>query len=706
MASRAVHRLRVLAGAALLATSPPRGLAQTPPATPLPPTVGRVVDAATGEPIAGAVLRHGGAVATTDAHGAFRLGGGTAAAIDVTRLGYAPRRVSVPASPGDTLLILLVALPRSLETTIVTAARREQKLKDAVVSTEVIGRREIEASGATDVAAALAGQTGIQLDGGVPSGAGVLLQGLGSRRVLVLVDGQPLVGRVNGTLDLSRLPTGMVERIEIVKGPQSALYGSEAMGGVINLITRRPARRGLEAELDLTGGSHRRRDASLAALGRFADVDVGFDAGHREVGLVPGRDGDAGTIARRWDVAPRGAWRVGKRTILDASSMAVLERQRYRLGQLYNHADNTQLGARAGYSRRLGMSGSRVGATLYHSRFEHRFRRSTTPEPVSGTGERDVQTLSKLDLGGSARIVGAWIDGGVEMRHEAIEAERVQGGHRRSSSLEPFVQGTWIIGRASIVPGVRASWSTQWRGSAVTPRLAALWRPIAPLGLRASVSGGYRAPDFKELYLEFVNAAAGYAVRGNPDLTPERSINVSAGAEWRTDRFEARVSGFHNRFTDFIETVEVGPGEYSYRNIEAGRTAGIDVDGAIAGGWWRIEPGYAWLRARDEAGRPLLGRPSHSARVSAAVSAASGPRLSVAVIATGAAPIARDSGGAARWRDRYVRLDTRIAQEVRSRFELVVAAENLLDQRLGEDWPGFTGRLISVTVRWKPGSEE
>jgi outer membrane receptor for ferrienterochelin and colicins len=118
---------------------------------------------------------------------------------------------------------------------IVTAARREQRLADAVVETELITTRDLQ-RGQSDLASILTDRVGIQLDGGVPSGTGVQLRGFGSRRVLVLLDGQPLVGRVNGTMDLARLPVSGIERIEIVKGPQSTLYGTDAIGGVINVI--------------------------------------------------------------------------------------------------------------------------------------------------------------------------------------------------------------------------------------------------------------------------------------------------------------------------------------------------------------------------------------------------------------------------------------------------------------------------------------
>src|SRR5687768_17706765 len=139
------------------------------------------------------------------------------------------------------------SVAQRLERVVVTSSRRAQRLKDSPVSVEVIPREEIRRSGASDLASLLVERAGIDLQGGHPAGEGVMLQGIGSERVLILLDGQPLAGRISGVFDVSRIPTAMVERVEVVKGPQSTLYGTEAMGGVVNIITRTPGRDALGA---------------------------------------------------------------------------------------------------------------------------------------------------------------------------------------------------------------------------------------------------------------------------------------------------------------------------------------------------------------------------------------------------------------------------------------------------------------------------
>ena len=132
------------------------------------------------------------------------------------------RRDSVHADSASTA--------RALDAMVVTASRRLQRVSDAPVTTEVISRVEIERSGAQDLNALLTQYVGVQPEPSVAGSGGVQIEGMSSQHVLLLVDGQPIVGRIDGELDLSRVPAWMVDHVEVIKGPLSTLYGSSAMG--------------------------------------------------------------------------------------------------------------------------------------------------------------------------------------------------------------------------------------------------------------------------------------------------------------------------------------------------------------------------------------------------------------------------------------------------------------------------------------------
>jgi outer membrane receptor for ferrienterochelin and colicins len=668
---------------------------------------GRVLDAVTGAPIAGAavVLAGRDGAATSGVDGRWAIGGvrgGEFVAV-VTRAGFASRTVRGRVPVAAELLVALTPEALKLDALVVTASRRVQRLADVPVTTELITRGEIEQTGASDLASALVERTGIQLEGGTPAGAGVILEGFGSERVLVLLDGQPLVGRISGQFDLSRIPTSIVQRVEVVKGPQSSLYGSEAMGGVVNVITRRPERGVWGAGADVTAGTQGRADADATLSGSAGPLAYTVQGGRRTTRLTPGQAAETGALSERWDGSTRLAWSPRPSLEVGASGLMLRERQRWQSGQLYHFADNVQRSARL--EAAWTAPASRLGATLYLTDFDHLSRQATAPAPVDGDGDHEVQRLLEGEILYNLARGEQALDVGIEAKRETTASDRVEGHDRTLHSLEPFAQATWTVGRASIVPGMRLAWSEQW-GTHWTPRLAALYRPVPALGLRASVGRGYRAPAFKELYLDFLNTGAGfsYTVRGNPDLTPESSTNLTASAEWAEGPVYLRAQGFYNRFDDFIETRLVGDSSgvtvYSYGNVARGFTRGVELEGGFVHGGFRAEAGYSRTRARDTGtGQPLLGLSPHTARLSLENPLGLGVRGALTGLYTGPTPVTVTEAGTIAERDGFLRLDLRLTRPIREGVRVTAGVKNLFDTDPG-DWPGFAGRHLYLGLSW------
>jgi outer membrane receptor for ferrienterochelin and colicins len=690
--------------AVLLLAAPAVGVAQAGA-----PLSGRVVDAGSGAPVAGAEVRLSGprmAVVLSGRDGVWRVDSVPPGEyrIRVTHPGFAARSVELllPADPGA-LELTLRPRPVPLDAVVVTAARRAQQLAEAVVATELIPRREIEASGASDLAAVLIERTGIQLQGGHPTGAGVMLQGLGAERVLVLIDGQPFVGRIAGRIDLSRIPTALIERVEVVRGPQSTLYGSDAMGGVINVITRRPTGAGWGAGAEVTGGTRGRIDAAVRGTATMGPFASSLDLGRRTVSLTPGVASGSGALTERWDVLAGTRWAPDTSASIAASVLLLDERQRWGSGQLFRFVDNRQWSARLAGEWTLGRH--RLQPALYLTEFHNLFRRALAPRPVAGTGQREVQRLWEVETLYGVSIGRFEVDGGVELRREAIASARVAGRDRTSHTVEPFVQTTWTAGALSLVPGARLSWSEQW-GMHWTPRLAALLRPHHGVALRASFGRGYRAPSFKELHMEHLNHTATlvYAVRGNPDLQPESSTNFSAGAEWVGDRLYLRGQLFDNRFERFIETRLAGDSGgvvlFTYGNVQDGTTRGLEVETGATWGGFRVEGGYGYLHAvlRDT-GLPLLGRPAHSGRLSITHELRSGLRAGLSGVYTGRTPVRRTAGEMLE-RPGFLRFDFRIAHSLPHDLDVAIGVDNVLDTRPGH-WPGYAGRHLYLRLGWR-----
>lgn len=669
---------------------------------------GRVLEAGSGAPVAGATVRvgdTGDVPVISAADGRWQVGRLSPGEhrVSVQHLGHTARTLTVRVPTDHELVISLTPEALPLDAVVVTASRRMQRLADVPVTTELVTRREIEQTGASDLASVLTERTGVQLEGGHPTGAGVMLQGLGSERVLVLVDGQPFIGRISGQIDLSRLPSSMIERVEVVKGPQSTLYGTEAMGGVINVITREAPGRGWSAGAQLTAGTNGRVEAAGNARGNTGTLSYAADLGHRAVDLAPGVSGGAGAGAERWDGLAKVRWMPDSSLAVEASVLALDERQNWGVGQLFHFADNREWSTRmgAGWSRGV----HRLAPTLYFTEFDHLSRRSLSPSPVAGTGQREVQRLGEAELLYSGQFGPHVLDAGLELRRETIRSDRVQDRERGLYTLDPFVQAAVAGDHWSVVPGVRVSWSEQW-GTYWTPRLAALYRPLAPLALRASVGRGYRAPAFKELFLEFLNVGStvAYAVRGNPELVPETSTNLTMGAEWTGSRVYMRGQLFHNRLEDFIETRLVGDSSgvtlYTYGNIADGTTQGLELEAGTTLGGARAEVGYSYLRAENRnSSEPLLGRPTHSGRISLVQTLPLSLRTSFTGIYTGSTPVRRTDAGI-ETRDSFLRFDLRMARSLPRGLEVTLGADNLLDTQPG-DWPGYAGRHLYLGLGWR-----
>ena len=331
---------------------------------------------------------------------------------------------------------------------------------------------------------------------------------------------------------------------------------------------------------------------------------------------------------------------------------------------------------------------------------------SDTPTPSSDSGARDLQELTKLDLLYSGELRWTTIDAGLELKRERLTADRLKDAKSRSlDAIEPYLQLTIGRGPFTVVPGVRMSWNEEW-GRTATPRLAALYRPLPSLAIRASVARGFRAPGFKELYLDYANPQAGYAVHGNPDLRPESSVNTMLGVEWAGHNLYARATGFHNDFRNFIETfmLDGQPGVFSYGNIASGRTDGVELETGVTAGRARIEAGYAFLSTRDDAtGQELLGRPRHSGRLSLGYAVWRGFDASVAGTISGRTPTQRDrDGNISESRRTFPRVDFHARQAVMDGVSVALNVDNILDEEMGDTWPGFTGRMVSVGLTWQP----
>jgi outer membrane receptor for ferrienterochelin and colicins len=538
------------------------------------------------------------------------------------------------------------------EVEIVSASRQDELRQTLNTNVSVLSRRQIADSGSQTVAEMLREVPGVVSRRGSESAgpAGEQIQGIDSRQVLVLLDGQPLLGArgiKRGVINLDRQSTGRLEQIEVVKGAASALYGSDAIGGVINLITR-DATAPLETSGEVSGGSLGERNA-VAEIGvRRGRTAALFSAEHHEhdgFDLTPSTFDTTGAPFRRVDLMARLRFKANDSLSFSALGTGydnhTTGRSNGELGPQQDEIDESTLNVNV-QADWLPRAATAVQARVYAARFDEASAGLLATGRPLEPGELDERLL-KVD-GSVSHIVGSrqQLQGGLEYwqdEYSGINRLRNDAGEEASMATA-WLQHRLNVGRVATTVGLRGDSHSQF-GSAVSPKIAANAQLGAGLSVRASYGRGFRAPDIGQLYYRFLNPSSIYQVIGNPNLLPEYANSVQLGAEYATPARRARFgfNVFRNDVRDLIESVSLGfaatPAQvsaifaregldptfrpvagrllFTYKNINDAVTSGAEIDGEFA-----VTPAlslagaYTYLDARDDANdRPLTGRHRH-----------------------------------------------------------------------------------------------
>ena len=647
------------------------------------------------------------------------------------------------------------------EEIVVTATRSPGRLEDSPVATEVLTRDELVASGADTLAEVLEHQPGLQLTRSF-RGATVRMNGLDTDYVLILVDGQPVQGRVGGGIDLSRFPIDRIESVEIVRGAASALYGADAIGGVINIRTRR-AESGVLATARVSGGAMAGADTQ-AVLTRFPGaIPLSYRSGGEPLATVDSSAAVSVGLGRvgSWSLAsiqstPALSGAGGEATVMDGQATGTFsERVDFKVN------DDHRWTSQVAYTRRrqAGIQTSGSGAVIDSASSTEFVEAAIGPDILFGTKGRLTTNLawsgfsdqafidqrmgtaldkyeSTYDRATELDVVGTVLPtekhaltSGVELRHEVLETDRLSIPQVDRQRASVFLQDVWEVIPSSgsqqllAVGGIRYDRDSLF-GDAWSPRVALRWDPTQDLVLRASAGRGFRAPPFKDLYLSFVNLGVGYRVDGNPELEPERAWNESMSLAWSpTDQVDFDISAQRTDLTNMIGTTVVedgssgGPVRYSYINVSQAWTQGIDS--AIS---WDVLEQLALrahgslLQTRDVAlDRPLQGRAPATAGVGTRVQSPSERiRFDADYFWQAPLPYFIDINGdeqeetveAPAWHQ----IDARVEVQASACCAINLGAENLLDT--GDQTYSFTrprrlylGLVASAATRGKGGSD-
>ncbi len=538
----------------------------------------------------------------------------------------------------------------SLPEIVVTGTGTEHLLKDAPVQTEVITRKMLDNYAGKSLEDILGGLTASFAFNQDDMGSQMQLGGLSNSYILVLIDGKRIHGDVGGQNDLSLIDPQNIEKIEIVKGASSALYGSDAIAGVVNIITRKRHDPGILVENTTRLGSYgdvRQHNGVALNYGRvssYTNFQLQHSDGwqntaveHTQGSEPPITDSRNKTVNRHtnWQVSERLSYRPTDRLELYADGSTYWKRI-YRVSGRHPHYDVKTWdmeyhNGSASVGGKLKLSGSnQIWLDVDWNRHAYYYYYTATTlvedyDKSAGTiyypyypylpGQKELQSDQQRTM---ATLKGVFalprdnrLSAGVEYRYDWLKAPtRVAGGKASDWTAAVYVQDeynpwSWL----NLTAGLRLNYNRQF-GVKVTPKLSAMWRAGQAWRVRATWSQGFKTPAIRELFYRYVRQMSGtYLYLGNTELRPQSSNYWSVSGEYSWAGLSVSVTGYYNKVKDMIALVTIpnyqAPAELiaqydpvktrQYQNIEDARTCGIDVNVRYSWREFTVGLGYSWL---------------------------------------------------------------------------------------------------------------
>lgn len=495
--------------------------------------------------------------------------------IEVSYIGYIPQTRIIKPNKLTEIDFHLREKEVDLGMVVITGTRTPKLLKNTPIITKVITERDIKKVDATHIGELLQSELpGIEFSYSMNQQISLNMQGFGGNSVLFLVDGERLAGETLDNIDYRRLNLDNVERIEIIKGAASTLYGSSAEGGVVNIISK-------ESEEPWTVNLNTRFCAHNA---QRHGGSVGFNAGNfssmtnvqhtTEDSYKMKNEGAYGAVMgnRTWNFKERLQYMVNDQIkVIGRAGYFFRERDsqatskdRYRSfsgGLKGNYTINQKNNMEMAYSF------DQYDKSDYYLLMKNDVRDySNVQHTIRGLYNHSFDKKNVLTVGGDY------------MRDYLMSYQFKDNGSYRQYVADVFAQlDLNPLDKFSLVTGVRYDYFSENSIKHFSTSVATMYR-VGNCSLRASYAGGFRAPTLKEMYMSF-DMASVFMIYGNPDLKPETSQNLSLSAEYSNSYYNLSLTGYYNLVENRITTAwdKTLKGQL-YTNIDEISISGIDVN--------------------------------------------------------------------------------------------------------------------------------
>jgi outer membrane receptor for ferrienterochelin and colicins len=511
----------------------------------------------------------------------------------------------------------------NLDEVVVTGQYEPQSVDKSVYRVRTIPMERIKARGAVLLQDVLNTELNIRFEQDQALGtSNMYIQGLSGQNVKLLIDGIPQVGRqsTDNSFNINQVNVNSIERIEIIEGPMSVIYGADALAGVINIITKKSP----DGKLDLNGRIHEEN------VGKEYDLDRGIHNESVGVAYAKNKFNTRVDFSRNIFGGFKGdstgreeAWHPKKQYLGDAlvgyssDKSRVYYRIDYLFEDIYNPANFVsgsaldqnyiskrlmhQLQGAHTFTDKLSFNGA-----FAYTNYSRRTRTTTVDEATGdvrlslGDGQQDVTTFDGTTFRGTFQYKinnKFMIQPGVDLNREVGEGGRLMQGAHPIGDYAFFLSSEWsVVRKIQLRPGIRMTHNTKYDAPPVMPSLNAKIGINDKQDLRLSYGRGFRAPSLRELYFDFVDAS--HNIKGNPNLKAELSNSFNGSWNWQVievnnNKVTTAVGGFYNDIRNQINYASLNNAA-SYINIDRYKTKGVTWTNTFRNRNWDVSAGFSY----------------------------------------------------------------------------------------------------------------
>ncbi len=523
---------------------------------------------------------------------------------ELSHIGYEP--ISKLIKPRRSIIIYAFSFETAIDEVAITGSPKESSADESMYDVHIIAQEELEQRAAVNLSDALINQLNFQISRDGVLGSQVNLQGLGGNNVKIMIDGVPIIGRLDGNIDLSQINMNNIERIEVVEGPLSAIYGSNAIAGVINLITKQSQQNKVEGfvntyyesigtyNIDALLGFKKDKHFVQLSGGRYFfdgwnprsfDRDVQWNPKEQYFGAINyvyrskndwfhkfkgnifqdkilNRYDPAGSIPSAFD-----DWYITQRIDGNYAVMGEInEHLTFNNTSSYNHYNRVK----NRYQKNL-------------STLESNLIQDTDSEDNQDTTQAN-QWMTRAYISWDNLEKRVSIQAGIDINIENGKGGRFQGEDGSSAliaDLAPFISMKIRINeKMNIQPALRYAYNSQFK-VLPTPSLQYKYDINDQLIFRFNYGMGFRAPSLKEMYLVFNDA--NHNIFGNKNLIPEQSQNLSSSILYKTSKklhkYQLNGKVFYNYKYNAIALIPDENNLFQYINIADYTSLGAQISG-------------------------------------------------------------------------------------------------------------------------------